>query len=235
MAARGLKPNTKTVAMLAVITALLFIGGVAIYLVSAEKLREATADYQSRLHAVEDSKKISLRLSQAEVDYRTTQEQLATLEKAISKRAYIPTLLKQIEELGHETHLQVISVRPEVVAETPQPKPVEGDEEQKVAKSAKPEPPKPYHTQPISVEVSGNYWNVTSFLYQITTFPKILAVDSLNAEPSSASITVGSPKLMVKLKLTAFVFEESAPEPAKVSEPGTAAVPAAKESQENKA
>lgn len=238
MAPKGLKPNPRTVTTLAIAAAMLFIGCIGVYLVAAGKLRDARADLETKQQAVEDSKKIAHRLSEAEAAYRLTEEQLVTLEKAVTKRAYVPTLLRQLEELGHETQLRVISVRPEQVPEAAPPKSQAAGSEgekpagQKTAEQQKVETPKPYHTQTIGIEVAGNYWNVMSFLYQVTTFPKILAVESLSVEPSSTSDLRGSPKLMVRMKVTAFVFDEpkQAATPAKPA--GTA--PAAAAVQESK-
>lgn len=239
MAPKGLKPNPRTVTTLAIAAAMLFIGCVAVYLVAAGKLREARTELQAKQQAVEDSKRIAHRLSDAETAYRLAEEQLITLEKAVSKKAYVPTLLKQLEELAHETHLKVISVRPEE-AERPAPAAqqtasAEGGEsgDKKPADAQKMEPIKPYSTQTIGIEVSGNYWNAMSFLYQVTTFPKILAVESLTAEPSSTNENLRSPTLMVKLKVTAFVFDEpqQAEAPAMVK---PASAPAGNEVQERK-
>lgn len=239
MAPKGLKPNPRTVTTLAVAAAMLFIGCVAVYLVAAGKLREARTELQAKQQAVEDSKRIAHRLSEAETAYRLAEEQLVTLEKAVSKKAYVPTLLRQLEELAHETHLRVISVRPEEV-ERPAPPAQqkaasgEGGEsgDKKPADTQRMEPIKPYQTQILGVEVSGNYWNVMSFLYQVTTFPKILAVESLSAEPSSTNESLRSPTLMVKLRVIAFVFDE--PQQAAPATVKPAAAPAGNDVQERK-
>jgi len=220
------------VTILGILAALLFFGCVGTYMIAAGRLRAAQAQLKQKNEQVSDSERSKKMLSQAEAKYQMTLAELSNLEKSVSTRKYIPTLLAQLEDLARETHLRVISVRPE---SPPPPPPAAANSEpaaegqNKESNGAKPagtaakkqEPPKPYDSQPIGIEVSGKYWNVVSFLYQLTTFPKILAVNSVDAEPATPGES-GSPKLVVKMKVTAFIFHDadsSSPKP----KPGQAA------------
>ena len=51
--------------------------------------------------------------------------------------------------------------------------------------------------------------NALDFLYKLTSFPKILAVNSLEMTPQSGSGDAGSTKLSIKINATAFVFKET--------------------------
>lgn len=150
-----------------------------------------------------DSKQIAKRLSQVESRYYDVQAQLSTLEQGVSSRAYIPSLLKQLESLGKSNQLKVAGVRPQpVVAVAPAP-PVEGAEKQ-----AKKEP-EPYDRTNIDIEVTGTYWNVVSFINQLNSFPKIIAVRELQITPLSSGITkkTGSPQLSARFNTTAFILK----------------------------
>jgi hypothetical protein len=48
------------------------------------------------------------------------------------------------------------------------------------------------------------------FLYKLTSFPKIIAVNEVGMDPpTSRMLTLGSPTLTMTLKVTAFVLKES--------------------------
>jgi len=241
MALASLKPTARTITLLAAITAFLFFGCAGAFMFANSKLKEAQSALKSKQQEVEDSRRIAQRLADAEAAYRSAQAQLGKLEKSVSERAYVPTLLRQIEQLGVATHLKVTSIRPAVpeAAQAKKPASASGQEAEpdqeksNQAQAAKPEPPKPYDTQPIDIEVSGSYWNVMSFLYQITSFPKILEVNSVDLEPSAPAQTPGSPKLLAKLKLNAFIFKSAQPPP--ISQTGSAVPAATKNTPEAKA
>jgi Tfp pilus assembly protein PilO len=234
--------------MLAIVTALLLLGCVGSCVIATGRLNDAKAQLAAKEREVEDSQQIASRLADAEAEFRSTAEQLGTLEKAVSTRAYVPTLLGQLEDLAAQTHLQVITVRPDENPVTPPTakKPEEGADSSKEGGDAsaggksgtagqKAEPPKPYTSLPINIQVAGKYWDVMSFLYKVTTFPKILAVGSVTVEPSAPAETPGSPKLLAKLKVTAFIFKDDStgrliPPP----QPSSAAAPAGKPNPEAK-
>ncbi len=55
--------------------------------------------------------------------------------------------------------------------------------------------------------------NALDFLYKLTSFPKIMAVNTVQMDPdnSPGAAVTGSPKLKIKVNLTAFVFKEATP------------------------
>ncbi len=132
----------------------------------------------------------------------TLQRELAFLERGVSDREYIPTMLKQIEQTAREREMQVVAVRPQ---NQTQPNSSTGDNQQK-------NNPKPYDEQMIEISLTGGFWNLVSFLKQLDVYPKILAVQTLQVQSKTAS-TIGaqSPELEVKMTVKAFIFRTPRP------------------------
>ncbi|MHB1456046.1 MAG: type IV pilus inner membrane component PilO [Armatimonadota bacterium] len=149
---------------------------------------------------LQDSKQIAQRLSQVEGRYFDVQSQMSTLEQGVSSRAYVPSLLKQLESLGRNNKLMVVGVRPTPVAVAP---PTVDSDGQPVKKE-----PEPYDKTNIDIDVTGNYWNIVTFIEQLTSFPKIIAVREVQISPlaNNTSKTVGSRKLNAKFNTTAFIL-----------------------------
>ncbi|MCS6918809.1 MAG: type 4a pilus biogenesis protein PilO, partial [Fimbriimonadales bacterium] len=52
-----------------------------------------------------------LRLTQEQL--QTTQRELQFLERGVSEAAYVPTMLKQFEQLALQRQLQIVAIRPQ--------------------------------------------------------------------------------------------------------------------------
>jgi Tfp pilus assembly protein PilO len=213
VAAPSLKINTKSIAILIAIAVALFAGNVAIYLASSGALGKARAELTAREEQVENSRKIAKRLSESEQRYFDADNRLRVLEHSVSAAAYIPTLLKQLENTGKSVDLKVLAVRPRpaplaLVNSAAADKSDEpGVPRGATAAQAKPAPPKTYDTLYIDIEVEGDYWNTMSFLQRLTSFPKIMAVNSIQIMPTSRSCRAhSSPTLAVQMSVCAFVF-----------------------------
>ncbi|MDO8684940.1 MAG: type 4a pilus biogenesis protein PilO [Armatimonadota bacterium] len=214
----NLRISAKSVITLAVLAIALFAANAVAYFAVSKSLGKAQADLLSREDQVRNSKKIAERLDQSEQRYLGMESRLRTLESSVSKAAYIPTMLKQLENTGKSVNLQVRGVRPSVVQEAPAnrtiPEEGEGSGDHTADVASKPVPPKPYDTLQIDIEVRGTYWNTMRFLQALTSFPKIVAVERINITPnaecfSSTGRGTGlSPSLTVRLNLSAFVFPE---------------------------
>ncbi len=220
--------NTRTMTVLAAAVAVLFFGGVLVYTFSSRQLGLASNELHGKQKQVEDSKKIALRLSDAEQTLAAAQSEIAILETSVSKDEYVPTLLQQLETRGRLLGLKVVSVRPQPVAvaevapikrtsEDPQAAPEtaskSGESPEKKAKASKP----PYQELKIDIELEGTYWNARNFLHELTQFPKIISVKQINMAPIGAVSRRGSPSLQVRLSVTAFVFPPDSQPPAQPS------------------
>jgi len=170
------------------------------------KLHALRLQIESRQEKLANSEQIAKRLSVVEQDYLDAQAKLGVLEQGVSTKAYVPTLLRQIEDLGKSLNLRVAGVRPKApevrpfVAATPA-----GEKTQAPAKK-----PDPYDKLDIDIEINGKYWDVVRFLEGITSFPKIIAINSVQMSPMGQLTEVASPVLCVRLSTTAFILKESA-------------------------
>lgn len=238
MQLRRLNPTSKTVTLLIIAAAVLLFGGLLTYFVMSSKLKTYAADLDKKQKEVDDSRQIARKVTDVEMRFQQTCSQLQFLETSVSTQAYVPTLLKQLEELGKEVNLRVVSVRPvpgqinqptrKLSTDSTNPEAVQKqmDESTQGGGAAKKPEPKPYEPMVVDVEVQGSYSNALAFLCKVTTFPKIMAVNSVQISPAATGPmgpSMASPSLTVKINLTAYVFRE---EPKLPVMPKTAPAPA---------
>jgi Tfp pilus assembly protein PilO len=153
---------------------------------------------------VEEGRTIAQRLETVQQQYQQAAQQLQHLELSVSERAYIPTLLKQLEASAKSHQLRVLSVRPSN-AQPPQKAQQESDNQQKEEKK----PAEPYEKQVIDVSVQGQFWNVMRFTEGLTRFPKILAVERLQIRPRQRKNPDDPFEVEAQFTLTAFIFRDA--------------------------
>jgi|YNPNPStandDraft_1061719.scaffolds.fasta_scaffold00003_78 Tfp pilus assembly protein PilO len=238
MALVSLKPSSKTVTALIIIAVVLFFGCVLAYMAAASKLKSSQAELEAGEKKVADAEQIILKLEKAKLDYLDARSQLRFLESSVTSQSYVPTLLKQIERLGESVNLKVLGVRPQPAPPSAQPtrtlssgaKAASGDVEGASAEksgatfgAAPQSPPPPYDELKIDLELEGKYMNLLDFLYSLTSFPKIVAVNSVEISPAAKAddYGFGPPKLTIKINVTAFIFKEGQQAPAPPAPPVT--------------
>ena len=204
----NLEPSKRSLVLVSVGAgvALLTCGAMAVVgLGQIHSLDQQVAAKQTQVAA---GRLIATRLATSEKRYEDSRNELRFLELTASTRAYIPTMLKQLEALGHTVNLKVVAVRP--VVEPVQPKPVVAAPSGGAGAQAAPPKPQapPYETQRIDITAEGTYANALSFLYHLTTFPKIVTVNSVEMTPvgGSGGNSVASGKLEIHFNITAFVL-----------------------------
>ncbi|MGC8783404.1 MAG: type 4a pilus biogenesis protein PilO [Armatimonadota bacterium] len=160
---------------------------------------------------VEEGRTIAQRLERTQQQYQNVSQKLQHLEMSVSERAYIPTLLKQMEASAKSCRLTVLSVRPS--SAQPQPKAQQEGDEQK--KEQKKKPPEPYEKQVIDVSVRGQFWDVMRFMEDLTHFPKILAVERVQLRPRQRKDPTDPFEVEAQFTLSAFIFraEEGGAQP----------------------
>lgn len=209
-----IKPSKQTMLVMAVIAVMLFGVCGFTYYNRASRLSVLEHDIKKKEARLADSEKIARQLADVECQYQQAQTNLGVLEKGVSTKAYVPTLLRQVETLGRSMNLRVLGVKPQTIVEPPPPvqaKP-EGESGKNGDKAAVAVPvkkPDPYEKLSIDLQVSGKYWDVVKFVETITQFPKIIAVNSMQITPlDSTAKSLGSPELSVRLNATAFILKE---------------------------
>jgi Tfp pilus assembly protein PilO len=224
MAAFSLKASPKGVTALIIVAVVILFGCVLVYLGVAGKLKSAVSEMQVKAKQVSESREIAQKLEASKLAYLDARSQVRYLEASVSTQEYVPTLMKQLERLGRSVNLKVLGVRPSQEKQKPVVKrslssgkeASEGNlqtasqtnpdsQDQKSAKQ-----PSPYDELKIELELQGRYMDALDFLYKLTSFPKIIAVNEVGMDPpTSRMLTLGSPTLTMTLKVTAFVLKES--------------------------
>jgi Tfp pilus assembly protein PilO len=120
------------------------------------------------------------------------------LEKGVPELDYVPTMLKELENIGTQSGLQVLGVRPVPKNESGAVKPA--DSEKKKAH-------KQYTELDIEVTCRGNYHAVKNFVQALQAFPKIVAARTINLTPKTeGKKEPGPPKLEVTISLRSYLF-----------------------------
>lgn len=207
------KPSKKALICLVSIAVLILIGCGFMYANRASRLavlEKQIADKQQRLA---DGEQVARRLSDVERRYEDAQVTLGILEQGVSTKAYVPTLLRQLEETGKSVNLRVTGVRPkpaERVARVPNQAESGAETDTATNTEAKKAEEPPYDKLDLDIQLSGKYWDVVRFLSKITSFPKIITVNDMQISTEGQPTGLGSPELMVKINATAFILKEPA-------------------------
>jgi len=195
--------------------AILLVGGALIGLLNAQ-VGKLQLEADNRQAQVGSSEQVAQRYDMTRRSYDDTIDHLKYLETSVTSTTYVPTMLQQIQTLAQTTHLQVTSIRPGAVQAAAPPKPSPTDTsstpstDTTATAPAKKAPP--YDTINISLEVTGTYRQTAAFLYDLTRFPKIVAVTSAALHPDSASPSqdpLGSPNIHSTLTITAYLFHDN--------------------------
>lgn len=224
MAPVSLKASSRGITILIIVAVAIFFGCVLVYLGAAGKLNSVNAELKSKQEKVQASRKIAQTLEESRLRFLDTRAQIRYLETSVSTHAYVPTLLKQIENLGKSVNLRVVAVRPKAEVQTKTVRrlssgaqasegKVEAASESKadpLAKEGKEAEPKHYDELGIQISLRGKYMNALDFLYRLTSFPKIISVNSVNLRSieRSDNMPAMSPNLDITIEATAFVFRD---------------------------
>lgn len=220
-----LKPTKSTLVFLGGAMGLLVlaIGGILWFLNSQLALRGE--ELQKREAELTGGQKIAKQREVALAELEKDRQQILFLETSVSDSVYVPTMLKQLEDLAKSTNNKVLAVRPQVVVEAPtkiqqRRDPNAGEKEKAPADSKDGEKkeekkPEPYTRLGIGLSVVGTYKTTQQFIEKLNRFPKIVSVDEIQLHPHHAE--KGEAKdnsaLDVDLKLTAFIMKTPTPAP----------------------
>lgn len=182
-------PNPKLLGLAAGLA--IVIGGGAVYFQYND--RQAALKEVKRLELeLPDEDELRASLAQAKTRYSEAEEHLAHLEQSVPSVAYIPTLLKELEQRGFESKMTVTGVRP--VIDSPGQK--------------KEETKQVYQEVDIEVTGRGDYDAIQTLLARLKTFPKIIAVKKIDLSPKFKGQGSTYEYIDVNVRLKAFVFPE---------------------------
>ena len=115
------------------------------------------------------------------------------LEAGVPNVAYVPTLMKELEEVGERNNIKVIGVRPVVQVFT-------AVSDGTIAKK------KDYEEIEIEIKGRGRYADVKRFLDDLQQFPKVIAVKTVRIEPQREMGDQGAPRVEATISVALYVF-----------------------------
>jgi len=206
----NLKPSRQlNIILISVAVVLLLVCGAVYFLLSSQN-RAIQAQIDAKQKELQEGKQLASRLAAIEESYRQAEAEISFLEKSLPTRAYIPTLLQQVERLAKSEHLRVVAVRPKIsqVKEPTRDNPgaSESGKEKKEGSGEKKARP-PYDKLDIELSLSGSYFNAVNLMQKLTRFPKILSVSSFTIR-SNTGRQLNASLLDITLNLEAYVLKE---------------------------
>ena len=184
--------------------ATLLLGLASLYL-PWSMAQENQTHLQAKQQELQEAQQAASQLQQVQEQLLTTQRELQYLERGVSEAAYVPTMLKQFEQTVRQLNLQIVAIRPQA----PPVKLPTTNPDGSTDSSQPQEPPKPYDEQLFEIQLRGKFWDTVRLLKGLETFPKILAVQSLNAQAkTTAEESTDNPDLEIKMVVKAFIFRE---------------------------
>ena len=214
-----LKPTKGLITLLGAGLGLIVLATGGLCWVQNGALTSALQKVEQKEAEVEDGQARERRREVALTNLEKDRQQIRYLETAVSDSAYVPTLLKQLEEAAVQTHNRVLGVQPQMVTQAPsrleqrrdpdaQGKEGESAEEEKKRRKRE----EPYTPVGIQVSLVGGFQSTQAFVERLTQFPKIIAVEEMQVRPhqGEAGAKEQAALLDVEIKLTAFVMKEKA-------------------------
>lgn len=157
-------------------------------------------DAQARLAKLraedKDEKTLHGELEATQAAVETAALKLNHLEQSVSQAEYVPTLLKELENIGRMNGIAVTGVRPI-------PKPAVTTKKGEAGPTSD---RKPYIELDIEVHGRGNYRSVMNFVNALQTFPKIVAARTVSMEPKSVDKNAAAGNLDATIVLRTYVF-----------------------------
>ena len=188
---RSLTPKTFYILSGVVVT----IGAVLMWMINSS-ISEQSAKIETLRKELRDEKTVLNELADAKKRVDDLKFKLVHLEAGVQDFAYIPKMLKELEELGKKNNLEITQVKPII---TPAPTGKDG-EKKKTA----------YQELNVNVKGRGSYEDSLKFLQAIKVFPKIVAVRTVSLSPhlDNSAKKEGKPLLELDLELRAYAFKE---------------------------
>lgn len=199
--------KSQRVFLLLTVISLILAGGLS-YMQAAE-WQSVKSEADKLAKELENPEALRRQVSQLRNATVSSRLAVAHLELNLPTRDYVPTMLRELEAMGHASGLRITGVRPVPKKEKPKPT---GEENEKAAPGApkddskKKEERKPYEEMDFEIEATGQYLQVLKFLEMVSGFPKIIAVRSVSISASPNPRDVGPPKLTATFGVRAYIF-----------------------------
>lgn len=190
-------PNPK---IFMVLTAVTLLVGSGLTYMQYNSYTEATSEVERLRAEAKDAEEVERELQVAIDRLNETRGKLVHLEQSVAEMVYVPTLLKELENLGTQCGIQVTGVRPI-------PRQAVKTASVKDETSGTKKVRKPYNELDIEVKGRGNYKAVLQFINGLTTFPKIVAARTVSLQPKVDHRNLGGkPMLDCTIELRSYLF-----------------------------
>jgi len=203
-----MKKKKSSVVIIWALTGISLVGTGGLGFWQSTKLAEVGTRVKELKLKIEEEGDVEKKLEEINIKVIESKAKLVHLEQGVPMRAYVPTMMTELEEIGKKNGIEVTGVRPMAPKFPPPPAGKDKDGNPLPAAS------KPYDEQNIEVKGTGSYLSVLSFVSALERFPKIVQVTTVTMLPKndpSNSLDKplgGSPTLEVTVELKAFLFTE---------------------------
>ncbi len=183
------------------LTGVIALAGGGMIFMFASSNSDKSSDLRRLKTEARKPQELRLELDEAKIKAQLSATELAHLEQNIPELAYVPTMLKELEQFGNDSGVKVYGVRPFVAVHTSK----KGKERKKDEK--------PYSELSIEIKGKGRYQAVMKFVDAMKAFPKIVAVRTVSLSPKqNLGGTAGYSVLDVTLELRAYLFKPASGE-----------------------
>lgn len=180
---------------------------------------QAQRNTDSKTAEVASSAQVAKQFSETMITYSQTVNSLSQLETNVSPNDFVPTLLKQLQTLGHTSQLDIASIRP---APAPAPPPPPKGQNGTTVVDAKKVAPPAYTTITVAVAVSGTYPHIMKFIHDLTLFPKIMSLTGIQFHATTDNRVPGHANdIGADLQMATYVFPEEASAQVPATQPTT--------------
>ena len=186
-----MKKSPKPSLWLAMTAAVAFVGAGGMYW-QYGSLNAKTSEFNKLKALARKPYQVEDDLHRTQQEVSEAQQRLEHLEKAVPDFAYVPTLLKELEQFGKDHGLDVFGVRP---------MPKQDSKDKKKVKKAK----EPYVELVIEVKGRGTFAAISSFVRDLQKFPKIVAARAVSLKPKNEP-NMPSNLLDMTIELRTFLF-----------------------------
>jgi Tfp pilus assembly protein PilO len=188
-----MKKGLETKTMLLISAFSLVLGGAAVFVQYGSRA-EAYSQKAAVESEVPDGKKLMGELREAKSQLAVRTAKLQHLEKDIPNVAYIPTMLRELEQVGLQSSLEVTGVRPV----PPRPSSV-GDSR-----------PQSNRWEEVYIDVRGrgDFAAAMDLVDRLKSFPKVVELETISLKPKYKEVSPNYEYIDTVFRIKAFVFPE---------------------------
>jgi Tfp pilus assembly protein PilO len=181
-----------------ILSGVVVAAGAGLLWMTNSSISEQSAHIETLRKELRDEKTVLKEVDEAKKRVDDLKFKLVHLEAGVQDFAYIPTMLKELEQFGKKNNLEITQVKP-IAAPPSNGK----DKDSKKDKSA-------YQELNVNVKGRGSYENSLRFLQAIKVFPKIVAVRTVSLSPhvDNSAKKAGKPLLDLELEIRAYAFKD---------------------------